>query len=49
VLFDLDKPWRVEEIKFRSTSKNSPFDNRPMQGHALRTIVGGRTVFTRKA
>ena len=49
VLFDLDKPWRVEEIKFRSTSKNSPFDNRPMQGHALRTIVAGRTVFTRKA
>ncbi len=49
VLFDLDKPWRVQEIKFRSTSKNSPFDNRPMQGHALRTIVGGRTVFTRKA
>ena len=49
VLFDPDKPWKVEEAKFRSTSKNSPFDGRPMQGHALRTIVGGRTVFTRKA
>ena len=46
LLFDLEAPWVVETAKFRSMSKNSPFDGRPVQGHALRTIVDGRTLFT---
>ena len=46
LLFDLDKPWVVETAKFRSMSKNSPFNGRPVQGRALRTIVDGRTLFT---
>lgn len=45
VLFDLDKPWLIEEKKLRSKSKNSPYDTRPVQGQVARTIVGGRTVF----
>jgi dihydroorotase len=47
VLIDLEEPWRMEADEFRSKSKNSPFDGRPVQGRAVRTIVGGRTVFER--
>ena len=46
VLFDLDRPGRIEIDKFRSKSKNSPFDGRPVQGRVLRTMVEGRLVFT---
>jgi dihydroorotase len=45
VLIDLDVPWRIDADRFRSKSKNSPFDERPVQGRAIRTIVGGETVF----
>lgn len=48
LIFDLDTPWRVDEKKFRSKAKNSPYDGRRMQGHALRTVVAGETVFQRK-
>lgn len=48
LLFDPDSPWLVDEKKFRSKAKNSPYDGRRVQGHALRTIVGGETVFQRK-
>ncbi|MDH3230167.1 MAG: dihydroorotase [Alphaproteobacteria bacterium] len=45
VLIDTERPWKIDEIEFRSKSKNSPFDGRPVQGHALRTVVDGRTIF----
>ena len=45
VLFDLERAYRIDAGKFRSKSKNSPFDERPVQGRVLRTIVDGRTVF----
>ncbi|HZH28490.1 MAG TPA: dihydroorotase [Azospirillaceae bacterium] len=45
VLFDPDAPWKVEERALRSKSKNTPFDKRPVQGRAVRTVVDGRTVF----
>jgi dihydroorotase len=48
VLFDLERPWQIAESDFHSKSKNSPFDGRPVQGGALRTIVGGRTVYPPK-
>lgn len=48
VVFDPDAPWVVDAKKFRSKSKNSPFDERPLQGHAVRTVVEGRTVFVRR-
>ena len=35
----------LEDVdRFRSKSKNSPFDGRPSQGRVLRTVVDGRTV-----
>ena len=46
-LIDLDRPWVVDARRFQSKSKNSPFDGRPVQGHAIRTVVAGETVFTR--
>jgi len=45
VLFDPDRPWRIDPDQFRSKSKNSPFDDAPVQGRALRTVVAGRTLF----
>jgi dihydroorotase len=48
VIFDPEAPWIVDSKKFRSKSKNSPFDERPLQGHAVRTVVDGHTVFVRR-
>jgi len=45
IVFDLDRPRRIDVDAFRSKSKNSPFDGRPVQGRVLRTIVAGRSVF----
>ncbi len=45
LVFDPDVPWRIDEDKFRSKSKNSPFDGRPVQGRVWRTIVGGACVY----
>jgi dihydroorotase len=45
VVFDAEVPWKVDAAKFRSKSKNCPFDERPVAGRALRTVVDGRTVY----
>jgi dihydroorotase len=45
-LFDPDRPWKIDEVQFRSKSKNSPFHDRPVQGVVLRTFVEGRTIYT---
>ena len=45
VLFDPDKPWKVNPQAFHSKSKNSPFDARPVQGKVLRTVIDGRSVY----
>ena len=45
ILFDLDKPWLVKSDKFYSKSKNTPFNNLPMQGKVLMTIVSGEIVY----
>ena len=44
-LIDLEAPWRIDPDAFRSKSKNSPFEDRPVQGRALRTVVAGREVY----
>lgn len=49
VLFDPDIGWKVDGDKFRSKSKNTPFDGRPVQGKVLRTVIDGRTVFDAQA
>jgi dihydroorotase len=49
VIFDPDAKGRIETDKFRSKSKNAPFDGRPVQGRVERTVVDGRTIFERAA
>ena len=45
VIFHPDRIGKVDPAKFRSKSKNTPFDGRPVQGRVLRTVVDGRSVF----
>lgn len=44
VIFDPDHNWTVEATELKSRSKNTPFDQMPVQGKAMCTIVGGRHV-----
>ena len=44
VVFDPDAPWVIDADAFRSKSKNTPFEDRPVQGRATITVVGGNLV-----
>jgi dihydroorotase len=44
-LIDLDMEWVMQPDSFVSKSQNSPFDNQLTKGRAIRTIVGGETVY----
>jgi dihydroorotase len=46
MIFNPDKPARIDPDTFISKSKNSPFDGRLVQGKVIRTVVDGRTIFT---
>jgi dihydroorotase len=48
VLFELEKPWRIDVDALRSKSKNSPYDGRPVQGRVVRTVIAGRDAFIRE-
>lgn len=43
-IFDLDRPWVIDAASFKSKSKNSPFDTRPVAGAVMMTVVDGRIV-----
>jgi len=45
-LIDLDTAWTMDPKQFSSMSLNSPFDDWPVKGRAIRTVVGGDTVFS---
>ena len=45
VLFDPDYAWRIDRANLWSKTKNTPFDERPVQGRVMATIVGGRPIF----
>ena len=49
VIFDPDPVWTIKPAKFRSKSKNSPFDDWQAQGRVLKTIVDGRMVFNHES
>jgi dihydroorotase len=44
-LIDLDMEWIIDPKCFVSKSLNSPFDNWQAKGRAIRTVVGGETVY----
>ncbi|PLS23270.1 dihydroorotase [Neptunicoccus cionae] len=47
VLFDPDKPFVMDRFKMLSRCKNTPYDERRMQGAVLATFVGGAKVYNR--
>jgi dihydroorotase len=49
VVFDPERPWLIDAKRLRSKSKNSPFDEMPVMGQVLRTVVAGRTLFEAQA
>jgi len=44
-LIDPGLEWTVRVDQFESASRNSPFDGWKLKGRAVRTIVGGKTVW----
>lgn len=48
LIFNLNSPWRIKINEFLSDNSNSPFDNRPVQGKVIETVVGGKTVYSRR-
>lgn len=44
-LIDLDYDWKLDPKSFVSKSLNSPFEEWPVKGRAIRTIIGGDTVY----
>lgn len=44
VLFDADLPWQIDGSAFLASAGNTPFDGLPVQGRAVRTVKGGRTI-----
>jgi dihydroorotase len=45
VVFDTNYAYKIDRADFWSKTKNSPFDERPVQGRVMATIVGGRTIY----
>ena len=45
-LIDLGMEWELVPDSFVSKSKNSPFEDWKTKGRAIRTVVGGETVYT---
>ncbi len=42
---DINKPWVVSKNKLQSKSKNTPIENRKLQGQVLKTFVKGQLEF----
>jgi len=46
-IFDISKPWSVDKSKLKSKSKNTPIENRKLQGQVLKTFVKGEIAYER--
>ena len=44
-IFDLDRPWVVDKDKLKSKSKNTPIENRKLQGQVLKTFIKGELAY----
>lgn len=47
-LIDLNHEWEIKPEEFASKSHNSPFEGTKVKGRAIRTVVGGQTVYELK-
>ena len=45
MIFNEDKPWKINPDEFHSKSKNTPFDAMLVEGKNLMTFVRGRLVY----
>lgn len=45
VIFDLDRPFRIDVKNSAGKSKNAPYEGRPAQGQVRMTVVDGRIVY----
>ena len=46
-VFDINKTWVVDKSKLKSKSKNTPIENKKLQGQVLKTIVKGELAYER--
>ena len=46
-IFDINKPWVVNKENIKSKSKNTPIEERKLQGQVLKTFVKGELVHER--
>ena len=46
-VLDLNKPWVVKQDELKSKSKNTPIENRKLQGQVIKTFVKGEIAFNR--
>jgi len=46
-IFDINKPWVVNKENIKSKSKNTPIEDRKLQGQVLKTFVKGELVYER--
>ena len=46
-VFDINKPWVVNKDILKSKSKNTPIEDRKLQGQVLKTFVKGEVAFER--
>ena len=44
-VIEIDKPWIVNKNKLKSKSKNTPVENRKLQGQVLKTFVKGDLLY----
>lgn len=44
-IFDPEADWVIDPDAFVGKCKNSPFEDHPVRGRVLRTVVDGRTIF----
>jgi len=46
-ILDINKPWVVKQSELKSKSKNTPIENRKLQGQVIKTFVKGDMLFER--
>ncbi len=46
-IVDINKPWVVDKSKLKSKSKNTPIEDRKLQGQVLKTFIKGEVAYER--
>lgn len=49
LLFDPDRPGRIDATRFVSQTRNTPFDGMPVQGGVVLTVIDGRIAWRAEA